>query len=206
MTRSGPSTLPAYGRDAAAYDSRTASYQRYRDEVVAELPLRPGDTVLDVGCGTGLCFAAIRERIGPEGTIVGVDAAPDMLAVAGARVAAAGWDNVVLVGSPVERADLPADADHALFCAVHDVLRSEEALDHVLAHVRPGGGVAAGGGKWAPAWAVAVNAGAYALHAPYVRDFAGFDRPWTHLVRRVPGLAVREVALGAGWVAGGRLG
>jgi len=203
MTR--PSTLPAYGRLAAAYDSRTASYQRYRDEVVAELPLRRGDTVLDVGCGTGLCFAEVRERIGPEGTIVGVDAAPEMLAVASARVAAAGWDNVVLVGSPVESADLPADADHVLFCAVHDVLRSEAALDHVLSHVRPGGGVAAGGGKWAPAWAVGVNAGVLALHSPYVCDFAGFDRPWTLLAERVPGLAVREVALGAGWIAGGRV-
>jgi SAM-dependent methyltransferase len=206
MTRSGPSTLPAYGRAAAAYDSRTASYQSYRDEIVAELPLRPGDTVLDVGCGTGLCFAALRERIGPGGRIVGVDAAPDMLAVASARVAAAGWDNVVLVGSPVECADLPVDADHALFCAVHDVLRSVDALDHVLAHVRRGGGVAAGGGKWAPVWAVAVNATAYALHAPYVRDFAGFDRPWALLEQRVPGLHTREVALGAGWVAGGRAG
>ena len=65
--------------------------------------------------------------------------------------------------------------------------------------------MAAGGGKWAPAWAVGVNAGVLALHSPYVCDFAGFDRPWTLLAERVPGLAVREVALGAGWIAGGRV-
>ena len=91
-----------------------------------------------------------------------------------------------LVESAIEDATLPA-VDHALFCAVHDILQSAAALDHVLAHVRPCG-VAAGGGKWAPPWAFAVNAGVLALHFPYVRDFAGFDRPWALLAERVPGL------------------
>ena len=47
--------------------------------IVDALPLRRGDTVIDAGCGTGLCFDALQERIGPEGTLVGVDAAPEML-------------------------------------------------------------------------------------------------------------------------------
>ena len=101
------------------------------------------------------------------------------------RVADRGWDNVVLVQAPVEEAVLPAVADHALFCATHDVLQSEAALDNVLAHVRDGGTVAATGGKWGPPWAVALNAGVLALHAPFVRDFAGFDRPWGRLQPRV---------------------
>jgi ubiquinone/menaquinone biosynthesis C-methylase UbiE len=198
------STLPAYDRDAAAYDTQTGSFETYRRQIVEELPLRRGDTVLDAGCGTGLCFPLIQERIGPEGTLVAVDAAPEMLAVAAERVAAAEWSNVVLIAAPVEDAPLPEHIDHALFCAVHDVMQSDAALDHVLSRVPPGGGVAAGGGKWGPPWAIGLNAGVLALHAPYVRDFAGFDRPWTHLADRVPDLTVREVAMGAGYVASGR--
>src|SRR4051812_13546671 len=204
MAQSAPSTLPAYGRDATAYDTQTGSFERYRREIVDELPLRRGDVVIDAGCGTGLCLPSLRERVGPEGTVIGVDAAPDMLAVAADRVAAAGWSNVVLIESPVEDAALPERVDHVLFCAVHDVMQSSAALDHVLGRVRPGGGVAAGGGKWGPAWAVGLNAGVLALHAPYVRDFTGFDRPWAQLAARVPGLRVREVAMGAGYVASGR--
>jgi ubiquinone/menaquinone biosynthesis C-methylase UbiE len=204
MAQSASSTLPAYARDATAYDVQTGSFERYRREIVGELPLRRGDIVIDAGCGTGLCLPLLRERVGPEGTIIGVDAAPDMLAVAADRVAAAGWSNVVLIDAPVEDAQLPDQVDHALFCAVHDVMQSTAALDHVLGRVRPGGGVAAGGGKWGPAWAVGLNAGVLALHAPYVRDFTGFDRPWTHLAARVPDLRVREVAMGAGYVASGR--
>ncbi|NMH99169.1 methyltransferase domain-containing protein [Pseudonocardia sp. K10HN5] len=204
MPQTTRSMLSAYGRDAAIYDSRTAAFAQYRRRLVDLLPLERGDVVLDVGCGTALCFALLHERIGPSGMIIGVDASRDMLEVAAERVAAHGWDNVVLVESAVEDAELPAVADHALFCAVHDVLQSGAALDNVLAHLR-GGWVAAGGGKWAPAWAVAVNAGVLALHAPFVRDFTGFDRPWSHLADRVPGLAVQDVAMGGGYLAAGRV-
>ncbi len=172
--------------------------------IVDEMPLRTGDTVIDAGCGTGLCFDAVQERIGPDGMLVGVDAAPDMLALAAERVAEAGWSNVVLTCAPLEDADLP-QADHVLFCAVHDVMQSGPALDNVLGHVRPGGSVAAGGGKWGPVWAIGLNASVLALHAPYVRDFAGFDRPWAPLAERVRGLDVREVAMGAGFIASGRV-
>jgi len=79
--------------------------------------------VLDIGCGTGLCFPLLQERIGPEGRIVGVDPAPDMLGLAAARVADKGWRNVTLIEAAAEDAELP-QADHALLCAVHDVLQS----------------------------------------------------------------------------------
>ena len=192
----------AYARDAVEYDRRTYAFARYREMVVGALPLRPGDTVIDAGCGTGLCFAALQERIGPGGTIVGVDAAPEMLELAAERVADAGWSNVVLTCSPLETAELPT-ADHALFCAVHDIMQSGPALDNVLGHLRAGAGVAAGGGKWGPVWAIGLNASVLGLHAPYVRDFAGFDRPWTHLAERVADLTVQELAMGAGYVASG---
>ena len=73
----------------------------------------------------------------------------------------------------------------------------------MLSHVRDGGTVAATGGKWAPPWAIALNAGILALHAPYVRDFAGFDRPWAKLAPRVDRLRVQEVAMGGGYLASG---
>jgi demethylmenaquinone methyltransferase/2-methoxy-6-polyprenyl-1,4-benzoquinol methylase len=168
------------------------------------LPLTCGDVVLDVGCGTGLCFEPLVERVGCAGTVVGVDPAAEMIELAARRVATRGWRNVVLVHSSVEAAALPP-ADHALFCAVHDVLQCASALDRVLGHLRDDGAVAATGGKWAPPWAVAVNAAVLALHQPFVRDFAGFDRPWALLAERVPGLRVQEVALGGGYLASGRV-
>jgi SAM-dependent methyltransferase len=193
----------AYTRDASAYDSRTSAFDTYRRKLVDLLPLQRGDVVLDIGCGTGLCFEQVRGRVGAEGVIVGVDASRDMLSVAAARVAARGWTNVVLVQAPVELAEFPVVADHALFCATHDVLQSDGALDNVVAHVRDGGTVAATGGKWAAPWAFALNAGILALHSPYIRDFAGFDRPWGRLEPRLERLRVQEIAMGGGYLASG---
>jgi SAM-dependent methyltransferase len=200
-----PAPRTAYTHDAYLYDARTNLFSSWRRRLVDLLALQPGDIVLDVGCGTGLCFEQLLARIGPTGQVIGVDPAPDMLDLAAQRVREEGWTNVTLLASPAEEIRLDEPADHVLFCAVHDVLQSDAALDAVLANARPGGSIAAGGGMWAPAWAVGINAMVMALHAPFVRDFTGFDRPWARLADRVADLEVERVATGGGYLASARV-
>ena len=139
----------AYYEHARSYNRDTAVFQPFRRAVVEALPLRRGHVVLDVGCGTGLCFGLLRERVGPCGTIVGIEESPEMAAVAREHVACEGWRNVTVVSSPAEDARLEVTADAALFCAVHDIMQSPGALWNVMVELRPGAWVAAGGGKWA---------------------------------------------------------
>lgn len=206
-TTAGPAAqpLPAYTERAGDYDQDTATHARWRRLLVDCLPLRPGDTVLDVGCGTGLCFPLVLDRIGPNGTIIGIDSAPDMLAEAQAKITAHGWDGVQLIDAEIEHADIPVLADAALFSAVHDILQSPAALDVVFAHLRPGAWVASVGGKWPPPWQLPLSAYVLSLHSPYIRDFDGFDRPWRGLERRLDDFHVTEVAFGAGYLARGRV-
>lgn len=56
-----------------------------------------GQQVLDVGCGTGLNFSLLQERIGASGTIVGIDSSAEMLGFARHRAARHGWGNVLLI-------------------------------------------------------------------------------------------------------------
>lgn len=75
-----------YRRSAPTYDRRTALLSaRYRRRAVDLLNLAAGEVVLDVACGTGVNFGLIERRVGPTGRIVGVDASPDMLALARSR-------------------------------------------------------------------------------------------------------------------------
>jgi demethylmenaquinone methyltransferase/2-methoxy-6-polyprenyl-1,4-benzoquinol methylase len=194
---------PAYYEHARSYNRDTGLFQPYRHAVVEALPLQPGQVVLDVGCGTGLCCGLLREKVGPCGTVIGIEESPEMAAVAREHIAREGWRNVTVVQSPAEDARLEATADAALFCAVHDILQSPGALRNVMAKLYPGAWVAAGGGKWAAPVMVAVNSMVRALHAPYVRDFSGFDRPWRYLEHLVEDVRVREMAFGGGYVMTG---
>jgi ubiquinone/menaquinone biosynthesis C-methylase UbiE len=54
-------------------------------ELAAAAGIRPGDRVLDVGCGTGYFVRMLAEIVGPHGSVVGVDAAPEMVAYAASR-------------------------------------------------------------------------------------------------------------------------
>ena len=129
-----------------------------------------------------------------------------MAAIARERIAREGWRNVTVVQSGAEDAQIVVTADAALFCAVHDILQSPAALRNVMDHLRPGAQVAAGGGKWAAPWMVAVNMQARMLHAPFVRSFEGFGRPWNHLEQLIEDVHVRELAFGSGYVLTGRSG
>ena len=194
---------PAYREHARSYDQRTSAFQDYRRAVVEALPLCRGQVVLDVGCGTGLCHGSLLDKVGPSGRVVGVEESPEMVAVARERIEQEGWRNVTVVQSSAEDAQIASLADAALFCAVHDILQSPDALRNVLSKLRPGAGVAAGGGKWAAPWMVAVNLPVTMLHAPYVRSFEGFQRPWHHLAQLLVDVHVHEMALGSGYVLTG---
>ena len=195
---------PAYREHASSYNRNTGAFQSYRQAIVEALPVRRGQVVLDVGCGTGLCCGLLREKVGPQGGVVGIEESPEMAAVAREHIAAEGWRNVTVVQSPAEDAEIAVTADAALFCAVHDILQSPDALRNVMKKLRPGAPVAAGGGKWAAPWMVGVNLQVRTLHAPYVRSFGGFGRPWNHLEQLIEDVDVRELAFGSGYIVTGQ--
>ena len=196
-----------YARHAERYDSQTDWAGSDRLKVVDRLALQPGDTVVDVGCGTGLCFAAIQERIGPEGRLVGIEPSIDMLGRASERVGLAGWKNVDLrLGLAEEQLRADDELDAALFCFTHDVLRSRPTLEAVIAHLRPGGRVAAVGPMWAPWWAPAMNLLVWYVTSDYVTTFEGFSKPWSHLEALVPELHVERHELAGEYFCWGSVG
>src|ERR1700731_4467177 len=109
---------PAYYEHARSYNRDTGVFQPYRRAVVDALPLQAGQVVLDVGCGTGLCCSLLREKVGPGGTVIGIEESPEMAAVAREHIEREGWRNVTVVQSSAEEARLEASADGGLVCPV----------------------------------------------------------------------------------------
>lgn len=86
----------------------------YRKLAVSALKLARGDTVVEIGCGTGLNFGLLQEVVGPEGNIIGVDLTDDMIARAKKRVEENRWTNVELVESDAGKYKFPDTVDGIL--------------------------------------------------------------------------------------------
>lgn len=60
---------------------------RLRKMTVDHALIKPGDSVLDVGCGTGAVTLMAKVRAGKDGHVYGIDPAPEMIAVARSKAA-----------------------------------------------------------------------------------------------------------------------
>lgn len=66
----------------------------YREKALDLANLKSGESVLDVGCGTGTLAVTAKQRVGPAGRVYGVDASPEMLARANKKASKAGAEVV----------------------------------------------------------------------------------------------------------------
>lgn len=76
--------------DALAWLLTFGRERAFREKMLAPATLRPGEAVLDVGCGTGTVALLARKQVGPQGRVDGIDASPDMIARAIAKARRAG--------------------------------------------------------------------------------------------------------------------
>jgi ubiquinone/menaquinone biosynthesis C-methylase UbiE len=147
LDRTREHLVETYRKKAKHYDITSRLYpapgypqRAQRLRAVRALALRPGDSVVDVACGTGLNFPLLQEAIGPEGRIVGVDLTDAMLAQAQDRIQTNGWSNVSLVQADAARFEFPAGVDAILSTyALSQVPECAEVIAHGAAALSEGG-------------------------------------------------------------------
>jgi SAM-dependent methyltransferase len=130
------------------FSARAADWdRRFPDDgpayatAVAALGLRPADRVLDAGCGTGRALEPLRDAVGPDGLVVGVDLTGAMLAAA----ARAGRDRAArLLLADVIALPLRSETLDAVFAAglVAHLPHPAENLRELRRVVRTGGTLA----------------------------------------------------------------
>src|SRR5215470_5737582 len=125
-THSAPNTKgrvlhSAVGYDLLAWLFLLGRERAFRERLVRLARLETGQSVLDVGCGTGSLAIAAKRRVGPSGTVEGIDASPEMIARAWKKASKAGVD-VRFTTGVVEALPFPD--------ARYDVLLSTLMLHH----------------------------------------------------------------------------
>ena len=112
----------------------------FRRKAVERLGLEHGDTVLEVGCGTGRNLALLREAVGTDGVVIGVDASGGMLSQARRLVERHHWKNVSLIQQDAAGLALEDQVDAVFFSLSYSVLPDRETvLLKAWEAVRPGG-------------------------------------------------------------------
>ena len=195
--------LEQYRLRAHGYDAELAPFEPLRLDAIKRLQLQGGETVLDVGCGTGLSFEPLKAALGERGKIIGIELCPQMLGKARERVKAKGWKGVSLVNGTADVAPLSGQADAAIFHFTHDILQQPEAIDHITRHLKPGARVVATGLQWAAPWAWPVNLFVWGAAMYSVTTMDGLEKPWSTLATYLQEMEVHSTWMGSIFVATG---
>lgn len=200
-------SIEKYRGKAAGYDGTTGPTTPIRMECIARLALEPGETVLDVGCGTGLSFEPLAQAVGANGRVLAFEQSPPMHAQATERASAlrARGYRIDLQLASAEDVRLPAPPDAVLMHYVHDISRTPQALANLFGQFPPGARLAIAGMKFFPWWLAPLNLLAWLKNRPYNVRAHELHRPWSLIEPHLQAFERRSTQFGMGYIASGRV-
>jgi demethylmenaquinone methyltransferase/2-methoxy-6-polyprenyl-1,4-benzoquinol methylase len=174
-----------------------------RQKAVEFLNLKPGDRVLDVGCGPGGSFPYLVNAVGTSGEVVGVEISSEISVNARRRIARNKWENVQVIEAAAQKVQLTGMFDGLIMFAAPDVYASEEALENIFPHLRDTARIAVFGAKISSnRFGVILNP---ILLLLYKLSFSTTPKPdyepWHLLAKRVEKLDINEYFGGSMFLA-----
>lgn len=126
---------------APRYDATHGWRLLRRREARLVLGVQAGDRVLEIACGTGLNFPHLRQLLGDQGSLTGVDLTPAMLNIARQQIENHGWKNVEVREADTARLPFPDSSFDKILCAfaLNIIPEYERAIAEVQRVLVPGG-------------------------------------------------------------------
>ncbi len=180
-----------------------------RQKAVKMLGLKPGDRVLDAGCGPGGSFPYLVQAVGPSGEVVGIEISPEITINAGRRIEKSGWSNVQVITADARTVKLNGTFDGFFMFAAGDVYASPQALENLFPYLKSDARVCAFGVKLSrhrlgKLFNSFFRAMVSKLSFPSAPDFLNYE-PWNLLEKRVGKLTVEEYFFGCFFLAWGSI-
>ena len=134
ITRSKTEARHSYDRLSRWYDLIAGgSEQKFRRVGLTLLDARMGETILEIGCGTGSSLADLANAVGQDGTILGIDISIGMLAQAAVKIKSTATTEIYLVAADGLHPPLPAANIDAIFMSFTLELFAGDEIPLVLA-------------------------------------------------------------------------
>jgi len=136
-----PAHVMSYSASSEEWLEREGREEEAKPEIVLQaMDLKPGQTVADIGAGTGYFSRRIARVIAPTGKVYANDIQPEMLESLKERAAKEGIANIVPVLGTETDPKLPEKVDRILLVDVyHEFQKPEEMLARIRESVKPGG-------------------------------------------------------------------
>ena len=176
-----------------------------RRKAVERLQLKLGDSVLEIGCGTGRNLRFLREAVGPEGHIFGVDLSLGMLSKAKQLCAKRKWTNVTLIHSDASSYTVPDTVSGVIFSLSYATIpHHKEVLLHVWNQLQVGRNLVIMDAKLPPG----IRGRLLLPYSVWImrRTVLGnpFIQPWKELAELTEQFKMEELLFGSYYICTGR--
>lgn len=205
-----PQVRRLYDRLSGSYDALATPYRWMGARAlavrgIAALDLQPGDTVVDLGCGTGALLPELARAVAPGGRVIGVDLSPGMLDQARARDT--GDVELELVEADMRDFRWPERVDGVVsFLALEMVPEYDEVIAAAIRALSPRAGrIAVSGLRQPPDWPEWVIRAGSAISRPFGvhEDYTAFH-PWESVRRHTDEVVFVTAAGGALYLSVGQ--
>ena len=176
-----------------------------RRKAVGRLHLKPGDSVLEIGCGTGRNLPFLHEAVGPQGHIFGVDLSEGMLSKARQLCAKRTWENVTLIHSDASSYTVPDAVSGVIFSLSYATIpHHKEVLLHAWKQLQVGGNLVIMDAKLPPG----IRGRLLLPYSVWImkRTVLGnpFIQPWKELAELTEQFKMEELLFGSYYICTGR--